>query len=386
VLDPESNVLFGEGGAGAFSDGKLTSRSAAAGEVLDALVEAGAPAETLYHARPHVGTDLLAGVVRGLRRRIESHGGSFAFGTRAEGLVLEAGAVRGLDTSAGRLEAGAVVLAPGASARDTYGWLLRAGVGLGPKPFQMGVRIEHPQSLVDKAQYGRFAGHPRLGAAEYRLVSRGRPGAKAVYTFCMCPGGEIMAAVASARELSTNGMSRSARDGPYASSALVATFEPHTDFGGEPLAGVHFQARVERAAYAAGGGGWRAVAQRASDYLAGRATRGRLETSYWFGVVAGSISYFLPAGYGKWLARALVEFDNKISGFAGPEGVLVGFEARASGPVRVPRDERSRQSLTTPGLYPAGEGAGYAGGILSSAADGLRAARAVISRYRLPGT
>lgn len=387
TLDPESNYLFGEGGAGTFSDGKLTTRidDVRIAAVLSALAECGAPPEIAFDARPHVGTDRLRSVIVNIRKKIESLGGEFRFGARVE-KIEDRGRILEVSTPFGRFESGAVVLAIGHSARDTFEMLREAGVALEPRAFQMGLRIEHPQEIINGAQYGKWSGHPALGAAEYRMVWKGEGDFRAVYSFCMCPGGEIMAATAQSGCLCTNGMSDCARDGRFANSALVVPVNPEdfASFSAGPLCGVRFQEHWERAAFALGGGDWRAPAQKAPDFLSGSETRRIDDTSYRFGVTPADLSRALPGYAIAAIRRALPVFGRAIRGFDGDAALLTGPETRVSSPVRITRDAETRLSVSTPALYPAGEGAGYASGIMSSAVDGMLTAEAIISRFARP--
>ncbi|MGL6132952.1 MAG: NAD(P)/FAD-dependent oxidoreductase [Prochlorococcaceae cyanobacterium] len=391
-FNPESNAQFGEGGAGTFSDGKLYSQVSEAKayvrRVLEELVEAGANPEILTLHRPHIGTFKLATVVRGLRSRIESLGGEVWFGCRVSGLELDpasrlVGAVQLADGR--RLPAVAVVLAVGHSARDTFSWLRQAGVAMQVKPFAVGLRIEHPQPLIDRARWGEQAGHPRLGPAEYKLVHHcWGPGlsGRSVYSFCMCPGGLVVGATSEPEAVVTNGMSQHSRNERNANSALVvnvelADLEPYGSEPADPLAGVAFQRHWERQAFEAGGRSLRAPAQRLDDFLAGRpspAAAISVAPSYQPGVVFSDLSPCLPPFVVAALREALPAFERRIPGFCRGDAVLTGVETRTSSPIRLPRDATSLQSLNTPGLFPAGEGAGYAGGILSAAIDGIKVA------------
>ena len=384
VLDMESNVQFGEGGAGAFSDGKLTSgiKDVRARQVLHALAEAGAPEEILLQAKPHIGTDMLPRTVRGLRSAVMAAGGEVRFHTRLTDIRVDSGVLSGVTvrTVSGDelIPADALILAGGHSARDLFSLLYEKGVALRQKPFSMGVRCEHPQEFIDRAQYGAFAGHPALGAADYKL-SVHLPDGRGVYTFCMCPGGTVVAAASEDGGLAVNGMSVFARDGKNANAALLCDVRPE-DFGSDhPLAGVAFQRRWERAAFLAGGGDWRAPAQLLGDFLAGSpsAGAGRVEPTYPLGVRWGSLDGCLPEFALASLREAIPLFDRKLRGFAMADAVLTGIESRSSSPVRIPRDETGQSSL--PGLFPCGEGAGYAGGILSAGADGIRQAENVLA-------
>jgi len=377
--NPESNLLFGEGGAGTYSDGKLATRVDDDLEVpcLDELVRCGAPADILYDSRAHIGTDRLHKILPVFREGIEARGGAFSFDTRLEGLVVATGRparVRALRTSTGELPCDAVFLAPGHSARDTTRMLRENGVAVEAKPFQLGVRIEHPQELITRGRYGDGPEATLLGPAAYNLVCRATASAPAAHSFCMCPGGKIVASVNAPGTLCTNGMSNSMHSSPWANAALVTTFGPD-EFGAGPFAGVEFQERLEKAFFAAGGADYTAPAQRADDFLAGRRTLLPGKTSYSFGTRPGRIDEMLPRRARDAIAAALIRFDRKIPGFAGPDGLLVGLESRSSGPIRLPRDRESFVATGFGNLYPVGEGAGYAGGIMSAAIDGARAAR-----------
>jgi uncharacterized FAD-dependent dehydrogenase len=399
-FNPESNVQFGEGGAGTFSDGKLYSQVSEPRQyvrkVLEELVAAGANPEILSRHRPHIGTFKLATVVRGLRARVLALGGEVRFGCRVEALELEANSrrVRGVVLAGGeKIAAAHVVLAIGHSARDTFAQLHRQQVDMQPKPFAIGLRIEHPQPLIDRARHGSAAGHPRLGAAEYKLVHHCRgPGleGRVVYSFCMCPGGLVVGAASEAGGVVTNGMSQHSRNERNANSALVVTVNQEdlhsfAEVPGDPLAGVAFQRHWERLAYACGGGDFRAPVQSAADFLAGRIAsdpeRGAsTEPSYQPGVVPGRLDTCLPAYVVEALREALPACAQRSPGFVGREAVLTGVETRTSSPVRMTRDAQTLQSTNTPGLFPGGEGAGYAGGIMSAAIDGIKLAEAVARR------
>ncbi len=385
-LDPSSNVQFGEGGAGTFSDGKLNTgikKDAFTRKVLDEFVAAGAPEEILWQAKPHVGTDKLAVVVRNLREKIISLGGEYRFETRLTDIGVREGALKTLRTEAadGKIEefaADAVVLAVGHSARDTFEMLLNRGVTMLQKPFSVGVRIEHPQSLINRAQYGSERPPKGLGAADYKLAVHLKNG-RSVYTFCMCPGGEVVAAASEAGRLVTNGMSEFARDKANANSAFLVGVTPE-DFGSNhPLAGVEFQRRIEEAAFRAGGGGYKAPVQRVGDLLEKRESRslGRVVPSYRPGVEPSDLRAVLPSFAVEAIREALKEADKKLKGFADGDAVLTAAETRSSSPVRMVRDADAMQSVSVAGLYPCGEGAGYAGGIMSAAADGLKCAAKV---------
>jgi uncharacterized protein len=391
VVDADSNYCFGEGGAGTYSDGKLYTRALKRGDardVVEVLALHGAPPRILTDARPHIGSNKLPKVVTALRERLEGVGVRVRFGARVTGLVVrEAGGrrrVAGVRLADGtEVGADAVVLATGHSARDVHDLLDEAGVRLEPKPFALGVRIEHPQPLIDRLQYGRHAGHPKLPAASYRLAATVED--RGVFSFCMCPGGWIVPAATAPGELVVNGMSLSRRDSPFANSGLVVAVEPadweRAGFRG-PRGGVDLQRTVERAAFEAGGGAQRAPATRVTDFLAGRGSSTVPEGSYVPGFCATDVSEVLD-GAGLPLAgrlrEALVRFGRRMRGYVTEEAVMVGVESRTSSPVRVPRDAATLQSPDVAGLYPAGEGAGYAGGIVSAAMDGIRVARQVAS-------
>ena len=382
-LDPASNVQFGEGGAGAFSDGKLNSgiKDARCRSVLETLHAAGAPEEILWQAKPHIGTDNLTRTVRTIREEIIALGGEVRFETRLIGLNIEDGRVVGaaLEDRAGthEVETDRVILAVGHSARDTFEMLFGLGVRMSPKPFAIGARIEHLQSAVNRSQYGPAAGHPALGAADYKL-SVHLPGGRSVYTFCMCPGGQVVAAASEAGGVVVNGMSLFARDGENANSALLVNVVPGNFPGEDPLAGVRFQREWERAAFHLGGGDYRAPAQRVGDFLAMRASigPGAVRPSYRPGVHWTALDDCLPGFVTHAMREALPLLDRRLHGFADPDAVLTGVETRSSSPVRIERDSRLVGSVE--GLYPCGEGAGYAGGIMSAAVDGMRCAEAVL--------
>ena len=388
-VDPDSNYCFGEGGAGTYSDGKLYTRAHKRGDVrdvLEILTLHGAPPRILVDARPHIGSNRLPKVVTSMRERLEACGVEVRFGARVtELLVRGAGAakrVTGVGLHDGtELAADAVVLATGHSARDVFRLLIDAGVPLEPKSFALGVRIEHPQPLVNRIQYGRDAGHPRLPGAYYRLAHTVRD--RGVFSFCMCPGGFIVPASTEPDGLVVNGMSLSRRDSPYANSGLVVGVEIG-DLGAAgllgPLAGVELQRRIERTAFQAGGGAMRAPATRVTDFLAGRGSSTVPACSYIPGLAAGDVAEVLDVTglrFADRLREALRAFDRRMRGYVTSEAVLVAAETRTSAPVRTPRDPVSLESPHLPGLYPCAEGAGYAGGIVSAALDGIRVARAL---------
>jgi len=381
-LHAESNVQFGEGGAGTFSDGKLYTQIRdprhLGRKVLTEFVKAGAPEEILYVSHPHIGTFRLVSMVEKMRAEIEALGGEIRFESRVEDLVIEEGCVRAVVLQTGEtIRADHIVLALGHSARDTFAMLARRGVAMEPKPFAIGLRIEHPQSLIDKARYGQFAGHPLLGAADYKLVHHAKNG-RDVYSFCMCPGGQVVAATSEPGCVVTNGMSQYSRAERNANAALVVNVAP-ADFGGSSvLAGVEFQRQWERRAFELGGSNYDAPAQRVGDFLAGRPSEqlGAVPPSYQPAVKPTDLSSALPDFAIAALREAIPAFDRQIRGYALPDALLTGVETRTSSPLRITRDS-DYQSLNIRGLYPAGEGAGYAGGILSAAIDGIEVAEAV---------
>ncbi|MFN0044424.1 MAG: NAD(P)/FAD-dependent oxidoreductase [Alphaproteobacteria bacterium] len=390
ALNPESNVQFGEGGAGTFSDGKLYSQIKdprhLGRKVLEEFVAAGAPAEILTAAKPHIGTFRLVTMVEHMRAAIEALGGTYRFQSTVVDLVVEISAggarrVRGVVLEDGEtVAAERVVLAIGHSARDTFAMLHDRGVAMAAKAFSIGVRIEHPQSLIDRCRFGAFAGHALLGAADYKLahhcLSPGAAG-RSVYSFCMCPGGTVVAAASEPGGVVTNGMSQYSRNERNANAGIVVGVTPE-DYPGHALAGIAFQRHWERRAFELGGGTYAAPAQRVGDFLAGKASvaLGAVVPSYRPGVVPADLSACLPDFAVAAIREALAVFDARLKGFAMADAVMTGVETRTSSPVRIPRDE-SGQSVNTPGLYPVGEGAGYAGGILSAGVDGIKAAEKV---------
>jgi uncharacterized protein len=380
-FNPESNAQFGEGGAGTFSDGKLYSRIKDANhhgrKVLAELVTAGAAPEILYINKPHIGTYRLVKIVENIRHTIESLGGEIRFESRVDNIEIEAGQVRGVTLTDGEyIPSEHVVLAVGHSARDTFEMLYRNGVQIEPKPFSIGFRVEHPQSMIDQCRLGSQVGHPMLGAADYSLVHHCANG-RSVYSFCMCPGGQVVAATSEVGRVVTNGMSQYERSGKNANSGIVVGITP-ADYPGSPIAGIEFQRRLEERAFELGGGTYEAPGQLVGDFLAGQASSqlGTVKPSYKPGVHLGDLSSSLPDYAIAAIREAIPAFDQQIKGFAMHDAVLTGVETRTSSPIRVGRGEDC-QSLNTKGLYPAGEGAGYAGGILSAGVDGIKVAEAV---------
>ncbi|HRF73434.1 MAG TPA: NAD(P)/FAD-dependent oxidoreductase [Accumulibacter sp.] len=381
VLDPESNVQFGEGGAGTFSDGKLYSQikdpQHHGRKVLEEFVKAGAPEEILYASKPHIGTFRLVAMVEKMRREIERLGGEVRFQQRLTGLTIEQGRLRGVSLASGEQLVGEqVILALGHSARDTFEMLHGAGVFMEAKPFSIGLRIEHPQALIDQARFGRHAGNPLLGAADYKLVHHCHNG-RSVYSFCMCPGGTVVAATSEERRVVTNGMSQYSRNERNANAGIVVGITP-LDYPGGPLAGIALQRQLESRAFELGGGSYEAPAQLVGDFLADRpSTRlGTVIPSYRPGVRLTNLASALPEYAIAAIREALPAFARQIRGFDMADAVLTGVETRTSSPLRITRGS-DFQSLNVRGLYPAGEGAGYAGGILSAGVDGIRVAEAL---------
>lgn len=386
-LNTESNVQYGEGGAGTFSDGKLYSqvkdKRHLSRKVLMEFVKAGAPEEILFVSKPHIGTFKLVKMVESMRAEIIRLGGEIRFEHKVETVHRDVdadgvGYITGLTLSNGEtIQANHVVLAIGHSARDTFEMLLDQGVYIEPKPFSIGFRIEHPQSVIDKARFGDNAGNPILGAADYKLVHHCKNG-RSVYSFCMCPGGTVVAAASEEGGVVTNGMSQYSRNERNANAAIVVGIEPEKDYPGHPLAGIDLQRELEQLAYKLGGGDYHAPAQLVGDYLKNKSSKalGEVIPSYQPGVSLGDLSKALPPFANDAIREAIPEFDKKIKGFAMQDAVLTGVETRTSSPICIKRD-KDFQSINTKGLYPTGEGAGYAGGILSAAIDGIKVAEAV---------
>ncbi|MNF24603.1 hypothetical protein D3C84_52050 [compost metagenome] len=382
VLNPESNVQFGEGGAGTFSDGKLYSQikdpKHLGRKVLHEFVKAGAPEEILYVSKPHIGTFRLTGVVAAMREEIKALGGEVRFQQRVSDVLIEDGQLLGVVLDGGeQIRSRHVILALGHSSRDTFRMLHGRGVYMEAKPFSVGFRIEHPQSLIDRARLGKYAGHPKLGAADYKLVHHASNG-RSVYSFCMCPGGTVVAATSEAGRVVTNGMSQYSRNERNANAGIVVGITPEQDYPGGPLAGVELQERLESQAYLLGGSNYEAPGQLVGDFIAGRPSTalGSVEPSYKPGVKLGDLALALPDFAIAAIREALPAFDKQIKGFALHDAVLTGIETRTSSPLRITRGA-DMQSLNVKGLYPAGEGAGYAGGILSAGVDGIRVAEAL---------
>lgn len=383
TLTAESNVQFGEGGAGLFSDGKLYSQikdpKFYGRKVMHEFVRAGAPEEIMYVSKPHIGTFRLTGVVAAMREEIIALGGEVRFESKVTDLLINDGQLEGVVLANGEtLRSRHAVLALGHSSRDTFRMLHRQGVFIEAKPFAIGFRIEHPQSLIDQARLGKYAGHPELGAADYKLVYHAKNG-RAVYSFCMCPGGTVVAATSEPERVVTNGMSQYSRNERNANAGIVVGINPEQDFPGGPLAGVEFQERLESRAYELGGRDYCAPAQLVGDFIRGvpSSELGEVEPSYKPGVRLGDLAASLPDYAIEAIREALPAFGKQIRGFDRDDAVLTGIETRTSSPVRITRDNETLQSLNLKGLYPAGEGAGYAGGILSAGVDGIKVAEAV---------
>ena len=388
ILTPESNVQFGEGGAGLFSDGKLYSQikdpKFYGRKVMNEFVKAGAPGEILFVSKPHIGTFRLTGVVEKMRAEIVALGGEVRFESKVVDLLLDDGphghkTIEGVVLENGeKLHSQHVVLALGHSSRDTMRMLERRKVFLEAKPFALGFRIEHPQSLIDTARFGKFAGHPELGAADYKLVHHSSNG-RSVYSFCMCPGGTVVAATSEPNRVVTNGMSQYSRNERNANAGIVVAINPEPDYPGGPLAGVTLQEALESKAFELGGSDYSAPGQLVGDFLRGVSSTqlGAVTPSYTPGVKLGDLATALPGYAIEAIREALPVFGRQIAGFDRDDAVLTGVESRTSSPVRITRDAESLQSLNVRGLYPCGEGAGYAGGILSAGVDGIRVAEAV---------
>jgi uncharacterized FAD-dependent dehydrogenase len=385
-FDANSNVQFGEGGAGTFSDGKLTTRvnDPLMRQVLDIFIKAGAPAEIAYLHKPHIGTDKLRDVVKYIRQEIIALGGQVEFEAKVTDIDIKDGQLQGLVVNENRYVAcSAALFGIGHSARDTYEMLHQRGIAMEAKAFAIGVRIEHPQDVIDVSQYGIAAGHPQLKAADYALVYHAKDTGRTAYSFCMCPGGLVVAAASEIGGVVTNGMSLYNRASGIANSALVVNVMPE-DFGSDILDGIHFQRKYEQLAFSCGGSNYHAPMQTVGDFLAGTtgSTTFVTKPSYKPGVLAADLHQCLPLFVTDTLAQALPEFERKIKGFAHPEAIMTGVETRTSAPVRIMR-KNDFISLNTEGFYPIGEGAGYAGGIMSAALDGLNSAIAIIKQYKI---
>lgn len=384
-LNTESNVQFGEGGAGAFSDGKLTTRikDKRCDLILDVLVKSGAPEEIIYMGKPHVGTDILKTVVKNIREEIKSLGGEIHFSSKLEKIITKDCKVKSIIVNGNEIPCSELILAIGHSSRDTYEMLNDIGVFMEPKPFAIGVRVEHPQDIIDKNQYGEYANHPRLKTAEYRLTYTAETTNRPVYSFCMCPGGVVVGASSEENRLVVNGMSYHARDSKNANSAIVVGVGPNDFEGNSPLSGMNFQRHYEELAYKLGGGNYKAPVQKISDFMKDRVSEKLvgLTPTVNPGYEFKDLRQCLPNYVSQSLKEGFNNFDRKIKGFgASGNGVMIGIETRTSAPVKITRNE-NLESISIKGLYPAGEGAGFAGGIVSAAVDGLKIAENIIREY-----
>lgn len=385
ILDINSNVQFGEGGAGTFSDGKLTTRvkDKRCDYVLEELVKAGAPREISYMGKPHVGTDILKEVVKNIREEIKRLGGEVLFNSKVENLIIEDKKLKGIIVNGNEMPCESLILAIGHSSRDTYEMLYRNGISMTTKAFAIGVRIEHSQRMLDENQYGKYAGHPKLKASDYRLTYTSPKLNRGIYTFCMCPGGEVVAAASEEQRLVTNGMSYYKRDLHNSNSALLVTVNPEDFQGNEPLKGMEFQRHYEALAFKLGGGKYAAPIQLVGDFLEDRVSTkiGSITPTYRPGYSFKDLRECLPTYVASGLKEGILNFDKKIKGFASKDAVMTAIETRTSAPVRIERDE-TLQSYSVDGLYPAGEGAGYAGGIISAAVDGIKVAESIMTRWK----
>lgn len=383
-LNLESNVQFGEGGAGTFSDGKLTTRikDVRCKFVLEEFVKAGAPEEILYNGKPHIGTDILKTVVKNIRKQIISLGGEIRFNSKLENMEIKDGILRAIVVNGDEIPSENLILAIGHSSRDTYEMLYKKGIFMEPKSFAIGVRAEHSQHMINVNQYGKYANHKRLKAADYRLTHTTETTRRGVYSFCMCPGGEVVAAASEDKRLVTNGMSYFKRDKDNANSAIVVSVG-EADFQGDtPLKGMEFQRHYERLAYILGGGGYVAPVQLVGDFLKDEVSSklGNIQPTYKPGWEFRDLRKCLPAYVIEALKEGIISFDRKIKGFADNNAVLTGIETRTSAPVRITRNEKL-ESISVEGLYPCGEGAGFAGGIMSAAVDGIKTAESIMKQF-----
>ena len=389
ILDPNSNVQFGEGGAGTFSDGKLTTqiKNTRCRKVLEEFVKAGATEDILYKQKPHVGTDILRNVVKNMRNSIIELGGEFRFESTVTDFIIEDKTIKGVKVNGKEtIEADVVILAIGHSARDTFEMIYKNQVGIIQKSFSIGVRIEHPQRLINQSQYGKFANHPRIGVAEYKLSHRAKNG-RGVYTFCMCPGGRVIGSSSEEGGIVTNGMSEYKRDRENANSAILVNIGPKDYGSSHPLAGMYLQREYEQKAFKLVGDTYHAPAQLVGDFIRGVPSvgPGRIEPSYSPKVTWTNLAKCLPDFAVVAMKEAIPAFHKQLKGFGNPEAVMTGIETRSSSPIRIERNQQYESNIQ--GLYPAGEGAGYAGGITSAAVDGIEVAEAIISRYtKLQGT
>lgn len=383
-LNQQSNVQFGEGGAGTFSDGKLTTRikDPRCGYVLKRFVEAGAPEEITYLGKPHIGTDILKVVVKNLREKIKEYGGEVRFSSCLEDIEIEGGKLKSIVADGERIQCENLILATGHSARDTYEMLYKKGVDMTPKPFAVGFRIEHMQKLIDENQYGKYADHPKLRAADYKLTYTTARDKRGVYSFCMCPGGYVVASASEEDTVVVNGMSNYDRGNVNANSALVVSVTPEDFLDKSPLGGIDFQRKYEKLAFEVGGRNYNAPVQLVKDFMEDRVSSqfGKVKPSYMPGTTFAELKKCAPGFVVESIKEALPAFDRRIAGYAGKDAVLTGMETRTSAPVRITRTKEC-ESTNIKGLFPTGEGAGYAGGIVSAAVDGLRVAENIIKTY-----
>lgn len=386
VLDANSNVQFGEGGAGTFSDGKLTTRikDKRCDFILREFVKAGAPAEIVYSGKPHIGTDILKEVVKNIRNTIIDLGGEIRFSSKLEDVKSRNGKLESIVVNGEEINCETLILATGHSARDTYEMLCKNNIFMEPKAFAIGVRVEHKQSFMDENQYGKYANHPRLRASDYRLSYNNKENGRSVYSFCMCPGGEVVAASSESERLVVNGMSYYARAESNANSAIVVTVNPNDFEGNSPLSGMEFQRHYESLCYKLGGEQYKAPVQKISDFLQDKVTTslGDVEPSYKLGYEFKDMRDTLPSYVSDMLKEGFINFDRKIKGFAKGDGIMTGIETRTSAPVRVSRNE-NLESISLKGLYPSGEGAGFAGGIISAAVDGVKVAEKIMMEFKI---
>ena len=386
IFNKKSNVQFGEGGAGTFSDGKLTTRAKdiRCRKVLEELVNHNAPDEILYSHKPHVGTDILKNVVKNVREDIKHLGGEVRFESQVTDICIENNKITSITINdSEKIEVEAAILAIGHSARDTYEMLYKRGVTIIQKPFAIGARIEHPQQMINKSQYGEYFNHPRLGAADYRLIEHTSNG-RTAYTFCMCPGGSVIASASEENEVVTNGMSEYSRDKENANSALLVNVSPEDFDSDYPLAGVEFQRKYEQLAFKLGGENYNAPAQLVGDFLKDKASTsiGDVNPSYNPGITLTSLDECLPGFVVETMKEGIIKLGRKLEGFDMHDAILTGVETRSSSPIRIVRNEETLEAMNVAGLYPCGEGAGYAGGIVTAAVDGIKCAEKIIEKYK----
>ncbi|MGE5626883.1 MAG: NAD(P)/FAD-dependent oxidoreductase [Solirubrobacterales bacterium] len=384
VLNPESNVQFGEGGAGTFSDGKLTTRikDKRCDYVLKEFVRCGAPENIIYSGKPHIGTDILKIVVKNIREEIKKFGGEILFSHKLEDILINNNSIKSIIVNNTEMPCEVLVLAIGHSSRDTYEMLYKRNIFMEPKPFAIGLRIEHSQKLININQFGKYADHPRLGAADYRLAHTCKSTGRGVYSFCMCPGGTVVSASSEENRLVTNGMSDYSRDKDNSNSAIVVTVNKEDFLNDSPLSGVEYQRHFESLAFKTGGGGYIAPIQLAGDFINDKVSKklGNIEPTYKPGYAFADLKKCLPEYVSTSLKEGLVEFDKKIKNFSDNNSILTGIETRTSAPVKLTRNEKL-QSISLGGLYPTGEGAGFAGGIISAAVDGIKCAESIMTDF-----